>query len=62
MTDGVIVLAAVPVLAATSYGIWVAIDEVRKWRMRRAFRADNGPASVASESPKNGSGSQDGES
>jgi hypothetical protein len=40
--DGVIVLAAAPVLAVTSYGIWVAIDEVQKWRMRRAHDATNG--------------------
>ena len=41
--DGAIVLAVGPVIAVTSYGIWVAIDEVQKWRMRRANRrADNG--------------------
>ena len=55
MVDGVIVIVAVPVLAVTSYGIWVAIDEVQKWRVRRAFRADNGHAVAPGSPDQNGS-------
>lgn len=48
MTEAVIVLAAAPVLGVTSYCIWVAIDEVQKWRKRRAIGADIGSSEVSS--------------